>query len=274
MNNIDMGRFIAELRKEKQMTQKALAQRLHITDKAVSKWERGLSCPDIALLPELAETLGVTLTELLQGRRSEAEPEQVKAIVDHALDYAQEAAQGRVSRMQRFAAAAFTALLCLGAGVCAICDWAVSGAWTWSLYPISAIVFTWLILIPLVCRGWKGIRASLAALSVSIVPFLFVLSRIMGGGLLLPLGARIAAVCIAFLWCAYLLFAKYAQRKWLAGAITMLLCIPMCLIINGIVAGMVSVRAWIDHWDVLAFGVILIAAAAMIAADRQNKREK
>jgi len=60
MNNEKMGRFISELRKSRQLTQKDLAAKLNITDKAVSKWERGLSCPDISLLSPIAGILGVT----------------------------------------------------------------------------------------------------------------------------------------------------------------------------------------------------------------------
>ena len=70
------GSFLVQLRKQKGFTQKDLAQRLFISDKAVSKWERGLSMPDIALLPPLAETLGVTITELLSGQRI-GEPERL-----------------------------------------------------------------------------------------------------------------------------------------------------------------------------------------------------
>ena len=62
------GAFLVQLRKEKGMTQKELAQRLYVSDKAVSKWERGLSLPDISLLRPMAETLGVSVTELLSGR--------------------------------------------------------------------------------------------------------------------------------------------------------------------------------------------------------------
>lgn len=47
------GQFVAQLRKEKGLTQKELAQKLYLSDKAVSKWERGLSIPDVALLPPL-----------------------------------------------------------------------------------------------------------------------------------------------------------------------------------------------------------------------------
>ena len=50
MDNEKFGQFVRSMRKEKQMTQQQLADRLHLTDKAVSKWERGLSLPDISML--------------------------------------------------------------------------------------------------------------------------------------------------------------------------------------------------------------------------------
>lgn len=61
------GCFIAEKRKEKNMSQKELAEHLHITDKAISKWERGLSFPDITILIPLSEVLDVSLYDLLTG---------------------------------------------------------------------------------------------------------------------------------------------------------------------------------------------------------------
>lgn len=65
-----IGKFIASLRKEKGLTQQELGAKLFVTDKAVSKWERGLSLPDITLLTKLAEVLEVDLTEILQGTKS------------------------------------------------------------------------------------------------------------------------------------------------------------------------------------------------------------
>ena len=61
-----LGAHIAELRKEKGMTQLELAQQMGVTDKAVSKWERDLSCPDINTVRRLAEVLGVSLEDLMQ----------------------------------------------------------------------------------------------------------------------------------------------------------------------------------------------------------------
>lgn len=70
-----LGGRIARLRKEKGMTQLELADRMGVTDKAVSKWERDVSCPDIASMPRLAEVLGATVDELMQARPGAAAPQ-------------------------------------------------------------------------------------------------------------------------------------------------------------------------------------------------------
>lgn len=67
MNCDKTGKLIARLRKEKNMTQKQLADAMNISDKAISKWERGLGCPDVSLLPELSQLLGVNIEEILAG---------------------------------------------------------------------------------------------------------------------------------------------------------------------------------------------------------------
>lgn len=71
MNNEKIGNFIRFLRKEANLTQKELADKLGITDRAVSKWERGRGCPDISLIEDVAKILGVSVLELLKGERLE-----------------------------------------------------------------------------------------------------------------------------------------------------------------------------------------------------------
>ncbi|EOS65739.1 helix-turn-helix transcriptional regulator [Oscillibacter sp. 1-3] len=66
MDKTSLGSTIAALRKERGMTQLELAGQLGVTDKAVSKWERGLSCPDLYTFPRLAEILGASVEELMQ----------------------------------------------------------------------------------------------------------------------------------------------------------------------------------------------------------------
>ena len=70
MDAAKTGLLIARMRKEQNMTQRELAQRLHLSPQAVSKWERGLSFPDVALLEQLGEELGLTISELLAGERN------------------------------------------------------------------------------------------------------------------------------------------------------------------------------------------------------------
>lgn len=69
-----LGNMIAELRKQNGMTQLELAEKMGVTDKAVSKWERDLSCPDINSLPNLAEILGVSVEELMQIKKEADAP--------------------------------------------------------------------------------------------------------------------------------------------------------------------------------------------------------
>lgn len=76
MNSKSLGAMIAELRKEKGLTQLELANMMNVTDKAVSKWERDISCPDITSIPRLAEILGVSVDDLMRSnshRKEKAE---------------------------------------------------------------------------------------------------------------------------------------------------------------------------------------------------------
>lgn len=72
MDNMKFGKFIQELRKERNMTQKELAEKLNLTDKAISKWERGIGFPDIAMLKPLSEIFNVSIIELLNGQKENA----------------------------------------------------------------------------------------------------------------------------------------------------------------------------------------------------------
>ena len=62
-----IGKFIYQIRTEKRMTQKELAEQINVTDKAVSKWENGEGCPDVSLLPVLSKVLNVEILDLLEG---------------------------------------------------------------------------------------------------------------------------------------------------------------------------------------------------------------
>ena len=73
MNQESIGKFIASLRKEKKMTQQDLANKLGVTDRAVSNWENGRRLPDYSLLKDLCDTLSISVNELLSGEKIKKE---------------------------------------------------------------------------------------------------------------------------------------------------------------------------------------------------------
>lgn len=75
MDYTKIGNLIRQMRKEKNFTQKNIADALHISNKTVSKWECGLGCPDISILPELSVILGVDMTQILEGEIQINEPD-------------------------------------------------------------------------------------------------------------------------------------------------------------------------------------------------------
>lgn len=110
MDAIKTGGLIAQARKEKELTQKDLAETLHVSAQAVSKWERGLSCPDIGLLEPLAEALGLTVTELLSGQRGEQPGEEA---VRNSLRFGENQLRPKIKKWKWLFIAAAALLLAL-----------------------------------------------------------------------------------------------------------------------------------------------------------------
>lgn len=105
MDNLEFGAFIAQLRKEQNLTQKELADKLHVTDKAVSKWETGKGFPDLKLMEPLAQALGITLVELIQCQRKQNDTltmEEAETVVAQAMDQSQKNTTRRYLKLFRW----------------------------------------------------------------------------------------------------------------------------------------------------------------------------
>ena len=98
MDQETTGRFIAQLRKENNLTQKELADKLGVSDKTVSKWETGNGMPDVSLLQPLCEILSVNLNELLSGERLSDESYSGKA-EENMMILAKDAQDSKKNRM-------------------------------------------------------------------------------------------------------------------------------------------------------------------------------
>ncbi|MGD8455141.1 MAG: helix-turn-helix transcriptional regulator [Anaerolineales bacterium] len=148
MDNEKIAHFITELRKEKELTQKDLADQLGVTDKAVSKWERGLSYPDISLLSKLSHILGVTTSELLNGEKAEPSTPEVEAMVEATLQYADTATKNIIAKSTRWKYIAIASVIFfLSILVLIGCNWAIENGMEWSILPAGITVFILIILM-------------------------------------------------------------------------------------------------------------------------------
>ena len=267
MNQIEIGKFIARCRKEKKLTQAQLAEKLNITDRAVSKWETGKSMPDSSIMLELCEILGITVNELLSGEKIDMERYEKK--VDENLIALKRKDENNMTK-NVIISIVFSATLLTGIMVCLICNIAISGSLTWSLIPVSSIVFAWVISFPGIVLGKRGIIVSLISLSVFIVPYLFLLGSLLKAKEVFSVGAVMAVASIIFLWIIVAVF-KRMERKLAALGTTFLSAIPFMIIVNVILSKMMD-EPVLDVWDMLSIFMLLILAFVSFICNYAKKK--
>lgn len=272
MDQMKIGAFISQCRKEKKLTQAQLAEMLNITDRAVSKWETGKSMPDSSIMLELSEILGITVNELLSGEKICTECYEKKA--DENLIALKK--QGETSKAKRNMTIflLFSTVLLLGIMVCLICDLAISGGPTWSRIAISSILLAWLVISPAIALGKRGIILGLTSLSVFIFPYLFLLSRVIKVKEIFSVGAVMAAVSVIFLWILVAVSAclRKAKKPYILSAV-FLLTIPFALIINLLLANMIE-EVVFDMWDILSALFLLIFSLISFVWARQKESSR
>ncbi len=167
----------------------------------------------------------------------------------------------------------FSATLLTGIMVCIICNIAISGNLTWSLIPVSSIIFAWLIFFPGIVLRKNKIIASLISLSIFIIPYLFLLGNLIKTKEVFSVGAVIAVPSIIFLWIIIAIFNYIGKtRKLLALGIIFLLAIPFKFIINIILFKMIA-EPVLDIWDILSGFILLILAFISFICGYARKRK-
>ena len=142
MDQVKIGKFIAECRKSVPLTQMQLAERLNVTDRAVSKWETGRAMPDSAIMLELCDILGITVNELLSGEKltMEKNNQQNEQLL---LDMAKEIEQKNKTIWSAMWAIMIVSMIALFAGVLIAAFLMPEGVW--QLVTIIAICVAFLI---------------------------------------------------------------------------------------------------------------------------------
>lgn len=276
MNIEKMGRFIAELRKEKHLTQSELAEALNITDKAVSKWERGLSCPDISILTDLARILGVNTGELLEAERSNkpnqtAEKTEVaQSAIDTVIKYAEQTLQKKSKFIRTIIAYSLYGTFFAAILSCSITNIAISGRLTWALIPIASCIFASLLTFPVLSFGKKGQIITLAILSIDIIPFLHILSAIIGTRMIVTIGTAPAAAGIIYIWVIFAFCKIFARKPLLIIAISVLCAVPLNIFINYYLYTVIK-EPIVDSWDILSYSILLLASCTLFAVHFARK---
>lgn len=274
MENQKIGVFICEARKAKGLTQKQLSEALGVTDKAVSKWERGVSCPDISLLTPLAGVLGVTVTELLAGEAQLPAPE-AEAQVKTALTYSASVTGQRWARARWYGFVGLTFSCLVAAFICFICDFATSERLSWSFIVLSSLVLGWAVSAPLLAARRGRIHKAMLVLTFLLLPYLGSLSLVLGQPAVFKLGAAIGPLSLAYLWLAFLLFKKLPGHRWTAGGILVVLAPPLNMAVNGLIERVLPGQSsssdfLINLVSCLLLGALCFGADAMIALGRRK----
>ena len=295
-----MANFILKMRKARNLTQKDLAGKLGVTDKAVSKWERAVSSPDISLLIPLAKALGVSTGELLSGEKMEMDPdnetpiaaktveeeqteftdgtenkEETETLINEALKYSRKSADQRVKKLWDILFIGMSAGFFLAAIVCLICNFAVSGELSWSRIVLASLIAAWGILTPLFQAQKKRICKSLLALSLMIFPYLAVLNVLLQVPLLRTMGMCIAVAALLGIWGLYgILTHIWSRKKYFALSLICFLMFAEEYGINLIIDGYIKRTHIEQSFNQLNALIILILAVSFLGISYFRERRK
>lgn len=269
MNQVEIGKFIAGCRKEKGLTQVQLAEKLNITNRAVSKWETGKSMPDSSIMLELCEILGITVNELLSGERIEMNSNYEEKVSENLIEFKRKDENNL--KKNTVISIVYSITMIIAALVCCICDIATSGTVSWSKITLASILFAWVISFPLILLGKKGILVSLISITVFIFPYLVVLGLAVDNRAVMVIGAVMATISLLFMWAIYLLFRKFKDRKLFAAGIAALMAVPFTLIVNITLSRMIG-EPVIDVWDILSAFIILVVAVGFFIGDYSRRK--
>lgn len=284
MDNRKIGGFISEMRKSKNMTQKELAEKLNVTDKAVSKWERGVGYPEITMIPLLAKALDISINELMLGERADSSREEEErpdgensdAVFLGTAKYVEETYKQKTSRTNDVVLAILSGAFLIAAFVCLLCNYVLDKTFDWSLYVVGSELTAWLIITPLLVMKRHRFTGSMVGLTVSILPLLFLIEYLCPvKGWVIPLALPIVLVSLACLWISVILFVyTKIDRFYLISFLLLLFGIGLNLSCNAFVENYLGSTDVNISAVVTAISCGLLAAVLFVVAFIRRRRER
>jgi len=274
MDNQKFGEIIAKARKDKGMTQKALAEILCVTDKAVSKWERGKGYPEITLLPSLSKTLDISAKDLLCDDVEEeaaAQDEVSDKLVSGVIQYSDEISRQKRSRI---VFPILSSVLALAAFTCLLVNYCINQAFTWSIYPLASILLCVTVLIPIFFLKEHRALTALGVLLIALIPYLFVIERMtQAGSWVVPLALPAAVLSIGVSAIIVWLFLYTRINRFVVTSIAFLLSgVGANLAVNEIGVNFVGKRT--SNNSVIVTSLCFAAAAIILITAGFLRRKK
>ena len=155
----------------------------------------------------------------------------------------------------------YTITMAIGILVC--CRVAISAPHMVTYYTWGPILITWIASFPVILLGKKGVLVAMVAISILILPFMYILSILIKVNEVFNIGAIMSIYTLVFLWIIYILYYRLKERKLLATGITFLFAIPFTLLINITLSKLIG-EPVIDVWDILSVFILLIVSVAFI----------
>ena len=121
----------------------------------------------------------------------------------------------------------YTIAMGIGILVCCICDITISGTLTWSLIVLSSVLVTWIASFPVILLGKRGVLVAMIAISISIVPFMYILSILIKVNEVFSIGAVMSIISLVFLWIIYITYHRLKGRKTIGNRNYIVACNPV-----------------------------------------------
>lgn len=230
MKQQDIGHQIIQARKKLKYTQKELGDKLGVSDKTISKWERGNGYPDISMLLPLCQELGIEVAQLLgeEDTSSEVTERNMKTLTEYAVMKVKENRE----RICRVIWVITSVLSLLGIGICYLVNYIMSSYLDWSMITAAAILYGWLILTPMLMARQHQISKSIAITVVLVFPFLYVISLYLPMLDFFQFAWKIAFAGDVLLICIYLIWKRCQFNFWYKLAIIVSLSAVFSCFVN------------------------------------------
>ena len=216
---------IQKLRKQRGLSQEALAEKVTVTRQTISKWELGQSAPDLDFIAQLSDIFNVSSDYLIKDEMVEPVELPYKKRSYHLSE-----------RGKRIILVVVSAAALIAGCVCLICDYFTSDRLSWSLIAVASIIATWLMLLPSLISRTKIVLKTLVVVSAIPFPLLAILSLLLKKSVIFTLGICITLIVIVAIWTMYIIFRKCRKNLWRAFGFALLVLIPAPIAITHISA--------------------------------------